>query len=71
MPMELEDEMAPEMEYPKIFVERTLAIIKPDAVAKTEEIQDIILRSGFAILEVSWMNYDLLITEYTMSRFGV
>ena len=51
--MELEDDMAPEMEYPKIFVERTLAIVKPDAVVKTEEIQDIILRSGFAILEVT------------------
>ena len=40
------------MEPPHIYVERTLAIIKPDAVHKAEEIQDIILRSGFAILQV-------------------
>lgn len=40
------------MEAPHIYVERTLAIIKPDAVHKAEEIEDIILRSGFAILQV-------------------
>ena len=40
------------MDPPHIYVERTLAIIKPDALHKSEEIQDIILRSGFAILQV-------------------
>ena len=40
------------MPAPHIYVERTLAIIKPDAVHKAEEIEDIILRSGFAILQV-------------------
>lgn len=39
------------METPHIYVERTLAIVKPDALHKTEEIEDIILRSGFAILQ--------------------
>jgi len=39
------------MEAPHIYVERTLAIIKPDAIHKAEEIEDIILRSGFAILQ--------------------
>jgi len=39
------------MEPPHIYVERTLAIIKPDALHKSEEIEDIILRSGFAILQ--------------------
>jgi len=39
------------MEAPHIYVERTLAIIKPDALDKAEEIEDIILRSGFAILQ--------------------
>ena len=34
-----------------ILVERTLAIIKPDAVNKAEEIEDIILRTGFTILQ--------------------
>lgn len=38
---------------PRIFAERTLAIIKPDAVDKAEEIEDIILKSGFTILQVS------------------
>ena len=40
------------MPPPHINVERTLAIIKPDAVHKAEEIEDIVLRSGFAILQV-------------------
>ena len=45
-------EAIPQMEKPQIFVERTLAIIKPDALHKAEEIEDIILRSGFTILQV-------------------
>ncbi|XP_062494002.1 nucleoside diphosphate kinase homolog 5 [Pezoporus occidentalis] len=36
---------------PQVFVERTLAIIKPDVVRKEEEIEDVILRSGFMILQ--------------------
>ncbi|XP_038555116.1 nucleoside diphosphate kinase homolog 5 isoform X2 [Micropterus salmoides] len=36
---------------PRIYVERTLALIKPDAIHKAEEIEDIILRSGFIILQ--------------------
>ena len=40
------------MEPPHIYVERTLAIIKPDAIHKAEEIEDIILRSGFSVLQV-------------------
>ncbi|KAK7005202.1 nucleoside diphosphate kinase 5 [Biomphalaria glabrata] len=39
------------MEAPHIYVERTLAIIKPDALHKADEIEDIILRSGFAVLQ--------------------
>jgi len=40
-----------QVEKPHIFVERTLALIKPDSVHKAEEIEDIILRSGFTILQ--------------------
>jgi len=40
-----------QVEAPQIFVERTLAIIKPDALHKSAEIEDIILRSGFSILQ--------------------
>ncbi len=36
----------------RIYVERTLALIKPDAIHKAEEIEDIILKSGFIILQV-------------------
>lgn len=39
---------------PQIYVERTLAIIKPDAVARAVEIEDIIIRAGFSILQVGW-----------------
>jgi len=45
------EQTLPKMEAPQIFVERTLAIIKPDALHKAEEIEDIILRSGFTILQ--------------------
>ena len=40
------------VEHPHIYVERTLAIIKPDAVEKESEIEDIILKSGFQIAQV-------------------
>ena len=48
----MEEETVPSMEHPQIFVERTLAIVKPDAIHRCEEIEDIILRSGFSILQV-------------------
>ncbi|CAN9514917.1 unnamed protein product [Ophioblennius macclurei] len=38
-------------ETPGIYVERTLAIIKPDAFDKAEEIEDVIIKSGFTILQ--------------------
>jgi len=37
----------------KITVETTLALVKPDAVDRSEEIEDVILRSGFSVLRVS------------------
>lgn len=51
--MASQEDTMPLPEVPKIFIERTLAIIKPDAVHKFEEIKDIILRTGFSILSVS------------------
>ncbi|ERE81272.1 nucleoside diphosphate kinase homolog 5 [Cricetulus griseus] len=39
------------MPLPQIYVEKTLAIIKPDVVDKEDEIRDIILRSGFTIIQ--------------------
>lgn len=41
-----------QMPEPRIFVERTLALIKPDAIDKTDDIEDVILQSGFTILQV-------------------
>ncbi|XP_054648074.1 nucleoside diphosphate kinase homolog 5-like [Dunckerocampus dactyliophorus] len=38
-------------QFTRVYVERTLAIIKPDAIHKSEEIEDIILTSGFTILQ--------------------
>jgi nucleoside-diphosphate kinase len=34
----------------EIYVERTLAMVKPDAIHRFDEIEDIILRSGFTVL---------------------
>ncbi|RNA21551.1 nucleoside diphosphate kinase -like protein [Brachionus plicatilis] len=39
-----------------IHVQRTLAIIKPDAVNKAEEIEDQVLRAGFSILNKRWVH---------------
>ncbi|KAK2849237.1 hypothetical protein Q5P01_009071 [Channa striata] len=36
--------------HPRIYVEKTLALIKPDAIHNADEIEDIILHSGFIIL---------------------
>lgn len=36
----------------RIYVERTLALIKPDVIHRAEEIEDDILKSGFTILQV-------------------
>ncbi|XP_064243745.1 nucleoside diphosphate kinase homolog 5 isoform X2 [Passer domesticus] len=41
------------MPEPQIYVERTLAIIKPDVINKEEEIEDLILRSGFHIIQAA------------------
>jgi len=38
---------------PQIIVETTLALIKPDAIDRSQEIEDIVLRSGFSILRVN------------------
>ncbi|XP_051513627.1 nucleoside diphosphate kinase homolog 5 [Myxocyprinus asiaticus] len=46
-----EDNREKMMSAPRIFVERTLALIKPDAVHKADEIEDSILQSGFSILQ--------------------
>ncbi|KAM9470468.1 nucleoside diphosphate kinase homolog 5 isoform 2-T2 [Clarias gariepinus] len=40
-----------DMPSPRIYVERTLALIKPDAIEKADQIEDIILKSGFTILQ--------------------
>ena len=37
---------------PYIHVEQTLAMIKPDAIDKVDEIDEIILEHGFSILRV-------------------
>ena len=39
---------------PTINIEHTLAIIKPDAMHKAHEIEDIILKSGFTIINVRY-----------------
>ncbi|PAA85954.1 hypothetical protein BOX15_Mlig014025g2 [Macrostomum lignano] len=47
MPEEGENKMS----KPQIYVERTLAVIKPDAVHHADEIEDVITRSGFSVLQ--------------------
>ena len=47
-----EYDVPPPVIYPQICLERTLALIKPDAIGKAQEIEDIILTSGFLIVQV-------------------
>ncbi|XP_066505895.1 nucleoside diphosphate kinase homolog 5 isoform X1 [Hoplias malabaricus] len=49
--MMVEEQPQQHLPQPRLFLERTLALIKPDAVDKSEEIEDIILQSGFTILQ--------------------
>ncbi|XP_078486510.1 uncharacterized protein LOC100177987 [Ciona intestinalis] len=49
---ETEESIESRMNPPQIYTERTLAIVKPDAMDKVVEIEDIILRNGFTILQV-------------------
>ena len=51
----MEDENFKNVIKPHIFVERTLAIIKPDAFHKSEEIEECILKNGFYITHVSYL----------------
>jgi len=39
-----------------IYVQRTLALIKPDATHKAEEIEDIIIRTGFTVIQKRWVH---------------
>lgn len=48
--------------YPRIYVERTLAIVKPDIVDKAQEIEGIILRAGFTILQVC-LKYNTIVRQ--------
>ncbi|KAI1898436.1 hypothetical protein AGOR_G00072310 [Albula goreensis] len=47
----MDDTPQVQMPSPHIYVERTLALIKPDAIHKADEIEGIILKSGFSILQ--------------------
>lgn len=40
-----------------VHVEQTLAIIKPDAIDKANEIEESILKEGFSILQVQYFVY--------------
>lgn len=48
------EEEYPKMDAPEIYVERTLAIFKPDVLQKgvEKELEEIILTTGFTILQV-------------------
>lgn len=58
----------PTADPPIIYVERTLAIIKPDATHKFEEIKDIVQRTGFTILSVSNV---FTMKQYTTHRLSL
>lgn len=65
----LEARMEVVMPEPQIYVERTLAIIKPDIIDKEEEIEDIILRSGFHIVQVTGCAPEKIAKVYKSGRY--
>jgi hypothetical protein len=58
----MNDSKETSFKLPLLFVEQTLAIIKPEAVEKAVEIEDIIVKSGFTILNVNSCKEALFIT---------
>lgn len=52
---------------PAIHIERTLALIKPDAIHKSDEIEEIIIQHGFTILQVR-KTYYLSSVLFLLSR---
>ena len=38
-----------------IFIERTLALIKPDAINQADEIETVVLSHGFTVLHVRYL----------------
>lgn len=65
----LEARMEVLMPEPQIYVERTLAIIKPDVIDKEEEIEDIILRSGFHIIQVTGCAPEKIAVVYKSGKY--
>lgn len=57
------------MPEPQIYVERTLAIIKPDVIDKEEEIEDVILQSGFRILQVTGCAPEKIAVVYKSGKY--
>lgn len=57
------------MPEPQIFVERTLALIKPDVIDKEEEIEDLILRSGFLIVQVTGCAPEKITAVYKSEQY--
>lgn len=51
-----------------IFVERTLALIKPDAVHKANEIETILLNQGFTVLQVCCLMSCLAVLNNSIFR---
>lgn len=65
----LEARMEVLMPEPQIYVERTLAIIKPDVIDKEEEIEDLILRSGFHIIQVTGCAPEKIAVVYKSGKY--
>lgn len=70
---QVNDSLAARMEVlmpePQIYVERTLAIIKPDVIGKEEEIEDLILLSGFHIIQVTGCAPEKISVVYMSGKY--
>lgn len=51
-----QEKMSENNENKPIVIERTLAMIKPDATKNAEAIEDMLLRAGFTILNKRWVH---------------
>jgi len=54
---------------PTINIEHTLFMVKPDAIHKAHEMEDIILKSGFTVINVRYIIYVFIISTTSKTYF--
>uniref|UniRef100_A0A8C6LWP2 NME/NM23 family member 5 n=1 Tax=Nothobranchius furzeri TaxID=105023 RepID=A0A8C6LWP2_NOTFU len=54
--------------YHRVIVEKTLAVIKPDAFQLADEIENVIVKSGFSILQEKPLNPCIWLADWLLKN---